>query len=287
MIDCTIVLATHNRRDVLDRTLAALRALPERPRIVVVDNASTDGTAPHVKRRHPDVRVKRLPYNAGAAARTEGVRLVESQYVAFCDDDCRWEPGAIARAVALLDAHPDVALINARVVVRGGRVDDACALMATSPVPKRTACPGSAIASFMAGASVVRRDAYLEAGGYDPRYHIGAEESLLALDLLARDWELIYADDVIVQHDPHLAGRTADGRRRLVMRNRLWTAWLRRSWKGAWAATARLAGRATTDPVARGALRDAMTGLPWVLRERRPVGARVEALLDGLTELPA
>jgi hypothetical protein len=34
-------------------------------------------------------------------------------------------------------------------------------------------------------------------------------------------------------------------------------------------------------------LRDAVRGLPWVLRERRPVGAEVEALLDRLTELPA
>lgn len=287
MNDCTIVLATHNRRDSLDRTLATLRALPERPRIIVVDNASTDGTAPHVKRRHPDVRVKRLTYNAGAAARTEGVRLAQTRYVAFCDDDCWWQPGAIARAVALLEAHGDVALINARVLVRDDHVDEACELMAASSVPKRSACPGNAIASFMAGASVVRRDAYLEAGGYDARYHIGAEESLLAVDLLAQGWELIYADDVVVQHDPHTGGRAPDRRRRLVMRNRLWTAWLRRSWKGAWAATVRLARRATKDPVARGALRDAMGGLPWVLRERRPVDARVEALLDGLTELPA
>jgi GT2 family glycosyltransferase len=229
----------------------------------------------------------RLTRNAGAAARTEGVRIATTRYVAFCDDDCWWRPGAIARAVALLDAHPEVALLNARVLVREERLDDACALMAASPIPKRTSCPGRAIASFLAGASVVRRDAFLEAGGYHERYHIGAEESLLALDLIARGWELIYVDDLVVHHEPHMSGRVPEGRRRLVLRNRLWTAWLRRSWRGAWRATARLAREGWRDPVALGALRDAVRGLPWVLRERRPIDAKVEALLDTLTELPA
>jgi GT2 family glycosyltransferase len=139
----------------------------------------------------------------------------------------------------------------------------------------------------MAGASVVRRDAFLEAGGYHARYHIGAEESLLALDLIARGWELIYLDDLVVHHDPHRGDRVPDRRRRMVLRNRLWTAWLRRSFKGAWRATIRLARHAAHDPIARAALRDALAGLPWILRERRPVDARIEALLDTVTELPA
>jgi GT2 family glycosyltransferase len=116
--DCTIVVATYNRRDVLDRTLRKLCSLPERVPVVVVDNGSSDGTTPHVRRGHPGVCVVRLPRNVGAAARTEGVRIATTRYVAFCDDDCWWRPGAIARAVALLDAHPGVALLNARVLVR-------------------------------------------------------------------------------------------------------------------------------------------------------------------------
>ncbi len=287
MIDCTIVIATYNRRALLDKTLERLCALPEAPPLLVVDNGSTDGTAELVARRYPRVRLVALALNGGAAARTLGARRATTRYVAFCDDDCAWAPGSIARAVALLDAYPDVVLINARVRVRDERDDEACALMAASPLPKRTACPGNAIAAFMAGASIVRRDAFLAAGGYHERYHIGAEESLLALDLLARGWEMIYLDDLEVRHDPEPAGRVPERRRRMVMRNRLWTAWLRRSWKGAWGATLRLAQDAAHDRVARAALRDALRGLPWVLRERRPVGPQVEALVDRLVELPA
>jgi GT2 family glycosyltransferase len=287
MIDCTIVIASFNRRQILDATLRRLSELPAAPPLVVVDNGSTDGTAAMVRERWPAVRLVELPENRGAAARNEGVRVATTRYVAFCDDDCWWGPGTIARAVALLDAHPEVALLNARVVVRDEeRIDEACTLMAASPLPKRSACPGPAIASFMAGASVVRRGAFLAVGGYHERYHIGAEESLLALDLLAGGWEMVYVDDLVVHHHPYPAGRTPERRRRLMLRNRLWTAWLRRSARGAWRATVRLLREGTRDPVARAALKDAVAGLPWVLRERRPVDRRVEALLDALPHPP-
>ena len=288
MTDCTIVIASYNRRALLDATLRKLAELPGAPPVIVVDNGSTDGTAAMLQKRWPSVQVVALAENRGAAARNAGVRAATTRYVAFCDDDCWWQPDAIVRAVALLDAHPGVALLNARVLVREDqRVDAACALMAASPLPKRTACPGRAIASFMAGASVVRRDAFLSLGGYHERYHIGAEESLLALDFLARGWEMIYVDDLVVHHFPHTAGRVPERRRRMVMRNRLWTAWLRRSLPSALRATLALARQGRRDPVARAALHDALRGTLWVLRERRPVGARVEALLDSLTELPA
>lgn len=286
MIDCTIVIASYNRREILDQTLAKLTALPSAPPVVVVDNGSTDGTGAMVERRWPSVRVIRLPENRGAAARNEGVRAAPTRYVAFCDDDCWWDPGTLVRAVALLDAHPDVALLNARVVVRGQCVDETCAAMAESPLPKRSTCPGCAIASFMAGASVVRRDAFLSVGGYHERYHIGAEEPLPALDLLDRGWEMLYVDDLVVHHHPATAGRVPERRRRLILRNRLWTAWLRRSARGAWRATLALVREARHDPVARGALKDAMFGLSWIVRERRPVNRRVEALLDALPHPP-
>ena len=286
MTDCTIVIASYDRREILDATLRKLAELPSAPPVVVVDNGSSDGTAAMVRERWPGVQLVALPENRGAAARNEGVRAATTRYVAFCDDDCWWHPGTIARAVALLDAHPEVALLNARVVVYDRHVDEACALMAASPLPKRSACPGPAIASFLAGASVVRRDAFLSVGGYHARYHIGAEESLLALDLLARGWEMVYVDDLVVHHDPYAAGRVPERRRRLVLRNRLWTAWLRRSARGAWRATLRLLREGTRDPVALAALKDAVTGLPWVLRERRPVDRRVEAQLDALPHPP-
>ncbi|MGW4005013.1 glycosyltransferase family 2 protein, partial [Streptomyces nigra] len=50
----TVVVITHNRRPELLRTLDRLAELPERPRVIVTDNGSTDGTAAAVTRHHPE-----------------------------------------------------------------------------------------------------------------------------------------------------------------------------------------------------------------------------------------
>src|SRR3954454_6228768 len=64
-----IVIASRNRRDLLLRTLSRHLALPERPRVVLVDNASTDGSPDAVLAQRPGVEVIRLERNIGGAAR--------------------------------------------------------------------------------------------------------------------------------------------------------------------------------------------------------------------------
>src|SRR5581483_5855637 len=97
-----VVVLTYNRAAELLRTLQRLAALPEQPRIVVVDNASVDGTAALVGERFPDVLCLPLKENAGAAGRNYGIELCDRPYVALCDDDCWWEPGSLRRAADLL-----------------------------------------------------------------------------------------------------------------------------------------------------------------------------------------
>lgn len=277
MTDCAIVIATYNRSAELLRTLAHLTTLPERPAIVVVDNGCTDNTSAAVNARYPDVRLVRLPKNIGAAARTVGALEVEVPFIAFCDDDGWWTPGALARAVEVLREHPRLALLNARYVVGDEQqLDPACREMA-----KRD---DRSIAFFLGGACVMRRSAFLEVGGYHHRFHIGAEESLVALDLAQAGWELRYLDDLIVHHYPSTTSRFPQERRRLVMRNRLWTAWLRGSMSHVVKATLNLMRDALQDHVARAALCDALRGIPWVLRERRPVSAHLQPSFELMRE---
>jgi hypothetical protein len=82
------------------------------------------------------------------------------------------------------------------------------------------------VRGFVACGAVVRRDALLACGGFEPRFQFGGEEELLALDLAAARWRLRYADDAVAHHAP--ADGERDGRDFRDLRNALWTAWLRR-----------------------------------------------------------
>jgi GT2 family glycosyltransferase len=279
-----VVIATRNRGTELLGTLARLRALPERPPIVVVDNGSTDGTAALVRADFPVVRVVELQRNLGGAARTVGARLVDGPYVAFSDDDSWWAPGALARAVELLDRHPRLAVLAARVLVGPDRrLDPVCEEMAHSPLPPAADLPGPSVLGFIACGAVVRRDAFLEAGGFHVRLGVGGEEELLSVDLAARGWGLAYVDEVVAHHYPS-PSRDPSGRRRVQVRNALWSAWLRRPLGGAARRTAHLAALALHQPGAWSGLLLAMLGLPWVLRERRPVRRELEAALRTLAD---
>lgn len=271
-----VVVATRNRRHDLLGALGHLAALPERPQIVVVDNGSSDGTAGAVGRRFPAVRVIPLDENLGAAGRNVGVRAIGTPYVAFSDDDSWWEPGALARAADLFDAHPRLGLIVARILVGPReREDPICAEMARGPLPAEHDLPGPPVLGFLACAAIVRREAYLGVGGFEPRLLIGGEEDLLAADLASAGWGLAYVRGVVAHHYP---SRTRDARavRRLGLRNALWLAWLRRPTSTAMGHTLRVLRAAPANADARAGLLGALRGVPWVLRSRRVVPARVE-----------
>jgi GT2 family glycosyltransferase len=279
-----VVIATRNRGTELLGTLARLRALDEQPSIMVVDNGSTDGTAELVRIRCPGVQVVGLRRNRGGAARTVGARLVDSPYVAFSDDDSWWAPGALGRAAELLDRHPRLAVLAARVLVGPDRRSDpVCDEMAHSPLGRAADLPGPSVLGFIACGAVVRRSAFLEVGGFHARLGVGGEEELLAVDLATRGWGLAYVEEVVAYHHPS-PSRDPSARRRVQVRNALWSAWLRRPLGGAARQTVHLAARAMRQPGAWSGILLALLGLPWVLRERHPVHSELEAALRTLAD---
>ena len=104
----SVVVITRDRGAEVVRAVSELRALPEQPPVVVVDNGSTDDTVALLASLSPGVQVLEAGRNLGSAGRNLGAQHTGTPYIAFSDDDSWWAPGALDRAADLLDHHPDV-----------------------------------------------------------------------------------------------------------------------------------------------------------------------------------
>jgi GT2 family glycosyltransferase len=278
-----VVVITHDGRARIGRCLERLSALPERPQLIVVDNGSRDGSADLVAARFPEVELVRLERNRGAAGRNAGVAASRAPYVAFAEDDSWYEPGALAAAADLFERHPQLALVNAQVLVgRAGRPDPIHRDMVDSPLADEAGLPGYPILSFLEGASIVRREAFEQAGGFDARLGVGGPEEHLAAELLRHGWRLRYVPWVQARHAPQ-HGAPGELVRRLGLRNTLWFAWLLRPLGPALRWTLHVLASSPRNRTTLAGALAALRGLPWVLRERRVLPADVErqmALLD-------
>jgi GT2 family glycosyltransferase len=223
----TVVMITRNRCASAVRSVREIRALPERPPVIVVDNGSSDDTVRELSRL-PAVHVIEAGRNLAAAGRNLGAEQARTPYVAFADDDSWWAPGALDVAVKQLDSHPRLGVLVARTLVGAAETDDPMnASLAAAPLGRDADLPGPTALGFLACAAVVHRRAFLTAGGFHPRFGVGGEEQLLALDLLAAGWGLAYVPEVVAHHHP-APGPERAGRQVHMARNELWTMWLRR-----------------------------------------------------------
>lgn len=114
----TIIIPVFNRERLLERTLDSIAAQDtSRIRLVIVDNASTDGSR-HVAERwcrtHDDVDaiVTDCEVPGAAAARNAGLRLAETPYVMFFDSDDEMLPGHLAMVVNGIEANPDAEILG-------------------------------------------------------------------------------------------------------------------------------------------------------------------------------
>ncbi|MBK1637762.1 hypothetical protein CKO24_01665 [Rhodothalassium salexigens DSM 2132] len=180
----TVVIPAFNEARFIARTLDTLAAQSiGTPSIVVVDNASTDGTAEVVARfaaEHPglDVRVVPEPRQGRLYALETGIAQVTTAYVALCDADTLYPVDYLARAGAGFDAHPDAAAVFALGVYRG-----------SSPLRARLVRLKGAIAGRL-----LRNQGHT--GGYGQCFHMGRLRAAggYSVDL----WPFMVADHEVV-----------------------------------------------------------------------------------------
>jgi N-acetylglucosaminyl-diphospho-decaprenol L-rhamnosyltransferase len=126
MTSLSIVIVSYNARQDLEACLRSLHESPPSTQhdIVVVDNASADGSADAVANSWPAVRLLRLDRNAGfSAANNAGIRATSGELVLLLNSDTIVPAGALDRLIERLRATPSAAVAGPRLVDGQGRVE--------------------------------------------------------------------------------------------------------------------------------------------------------------------
>jgi GT2 family glycosyltransferase len=130
----TTVICNYNTRDALARALESLLATTGDldHEIIVVDNASQDGSTDVVRERFPSVRLIEPRANLWfTGGNNLGIRVAQGDYVYILNPDTVVQPGALHTMLAYLDSHPEVGAVTSRMIFADGTLQRSCSRFAT------------------------------------------------------------------------------------------------------------------------------------------------------------
>jgi len=219
----SIVIITKDTRELLeglfdsigkDTSLASLGR-----EIIVIDNASTDGTEEYVRRACPDARYVRNDRNAGfAVVVNQGAKASAGRYVLLLNSDTRLIEGEVAKMVAAAESIPDLGLMGPQLVY-----EDLSLQRSVAAVPGLTGemFPGSGrasqaasggntgpvrdVESLIGAAIMIRKDAFDDLQGFDERFFFFLEETDFCVRARRKGYRVVFFPGAKVIH---LQGRT-------------------------------------------------------------------------------
>jgi GT2 family glycosyltransferase len=211
-LDLSVSIVNTNSRELL---LACLESLaPVEAEIVVLDNASADGSAAAVRERFPHVRVIEQEHRAGFGSNHNTViRATTGRYVYVLNEDTTADDWSFERITEYLDAHPQVAALGPRLVYPDGRLQDSAwrfptplvstmglATLGQLGVKQSKGASVRPVDWVMGAALVLRREALDQVGLFDEDFFLYSEEVDLQARLRQAGWETHYFPELTVVH---------------------------------------------------------------------------------------
>lgn len=294
----SVIIPNWNGLEHLPTCLNALdRQTFEDFEIVLVDNASTDGSVAFIQREYSQVKVIRLPENRGfSGACNSGIRATRSEFVVLLNNDTEADPGWLTAIVDAFHRHPEVGIVASKMLL----FDRRDVFHAAGDFYRIDGVPGNRgvwekdvgqydeetyVFSACGGAAAYRRAMLDEIGLLDEDFFYSCEDMDLAWRAQLAGWRALYTPAAVVYHKLSATGggTTAsfyDGRNFLYLIAKDYpTSLLRKHWRKVLAAQLRIACeavRAWRGAAARARLRGMVAGLfnlPRMLSKRRLVQA--------------
>lgn len=218
-----VAIVNHNTCEHLRACLAAVEQ--EAPaEVVVVDNASSDGSVDMIQAEFPWVVLVANEENPGyGAAANQAISSCQSRYVLLLNSDTRSQPGTLQALSAYLDQHPRAAIVGPRLVNPDGSLQPSCYAFPTPlhvfleesslgrlagaiPILNNLSLRtwphthSRAVPWVLGAALAIRRQAFVAEGGFDESFFMYAEEIDLCYRLGAAGWQTHFTPAATIVH---------------------------------------------------------------------------------------
>jgi hypothetical protein len=236
MFDVSIILVSYNVRALVDECLRSIKRETSRSyEIIVVDNASSDGSAAMIRETHPDVRIIENGDNIGfARANNQGFRIARGKYVFMLNPDTVVLDGAIDRLLLFMDGHPEAGACGPRNIGPDHSLQSNChhfpslALTLFDHLQLTRFFPGSRVfgrenmtywsydrvraVDWITGCSLlVRKDALDRCGLLDENYFLYMEECDLSFRMRRLGFRTFFFPDASIIHFGGQSSRAQSG----------------------------------------------------------------------------
>jgi GT2 family glycosyltransferase len=212
-VTASVIIVSYNARS---RLTACLRSLVDHEshdcEIIVVDNASCDGSADFVERAFPQVRVISNRANVGfGAASNLAACHAQGDYLAFLNPDTIVTPGWLERLIAALKAEPQAGMATPQILLLaepglintcGNRVHyTGLTLCQRKGQHRDTSLPVERVAAVSGAACVISKELFFRLGAFDERFFLYMEDTDLSWRARLAGYSCVYVPSSVVYHD--------------------------------------------------------------------------------------
>ena len=206
----SIIVLNYNGKQYLNACLSSLeKTTYENLEVILVDNASTDGSVEFVRKKFPRVRILENKRNLGyTGANNRAARFSRGKYLLFLNNDTKVKPNLITELVSRIEADRSIGICACKQLTYDGKgflnMGLSCDPFAWPIKPER-----EEDIIYSDGASLfIRKDVFVKLGGFDPKYFIFIDDVDLCWRGLLAGYKVVPVPSAIIYH---MAGGTIHG----------------------------------------------------------------------------
>lgn len=221
----SIIIPVFNKVEFTRKCLEAI--IKNTPRelyeVIIIDNASTDGTRDFLKCLEGDVKIITNEKNLGfARACNQGARMASTDYLLFLNNDTEPKKGWLEPLLNILTQDNSVGAVGGKLLFPDGTIQHAGVVIFNDqklpdPLVARHIYYGQPMdiaeanqlhqyQALTAACLLIRKSAFNEAGGFDENYWNGYEDVDLCFKLQEKGWKLVYQPESVIIHHESKSG---------------------------------------------------------------------------------